>query len=134
VFVGIAPEASVDAYLANVARAQGASFAVRGTFNTYRGVAPVSSPSSQRFWSASAVGAGSHTLGWVPKAGNWRIVVMNADASNGVSARVSVGARLPHLLTIATALLGAGILLILLAGTMLHLAVRRDAPTGLSSD
>jgi hypothetical protein len=83
VFVGIAPEASVDAYLANVARAQGASFAVRGTFNTYRGVAPVSSPSSQRFWSASAVGAGSHTLGWVPKAGNWRVVVMNADASNG---------------------------------------------------
>lgn len=134
VFVGIAPAASVNAYLANVARAQGASFAVSGTFNTYRGVAPVSSPSSQRFWSARTIGAGRRMLSWAPRAGNWRIVLMNADASKGVRARVSVGARVPHLLTIATASLGAGILLILLAGTMLHLAVRRDAPTGVSCD
>jgi hypothetical protein len=48
---------------------------------------------------------------------------MNADGTRPVIADVSVGARLPHLLTIAIAGLGAGILL--LSGGGLYAAVRR---------
>jgi hypothetical protein len=42
-----------------------------------------------------------------------------------VEADVSVGARLPHLLTIAISILGGGILLLLLSDRGLHAAVRR---------
>ena len=50
---------------------------------------------------------------------------MNADGTASVRADVSFGARLPHLLTIAIAVLGVGILLLALSGGGLYLAVRR---------
>jgi len=50
---------------------------------------------------------------------------MNADGTRAVDADVSIGARLPHLLTIAIAALGGGILLLLLSGGGLYAAVRR---------
>lgn len=55
----------------------------------------------------------------------WRIVLMNADGSRAVTADVSVGARLPHLLTIAIAVSGSRILLLVLGGGALYAAVRR---------
>jgi hypothetical protein len=49
---------------------------------------------------------------------------MNADGSAGVSASVSIGARVPHLLTITIAVLGGGMLLLMLSGGGLYLAIR----------
>ena len=127
VFVGIGPEKAVGAYLANVAHAQGGTFATRSAdFRVRAGGAPASPPTSQHFWATSAVGAGVRTLNWTPQAGNWRIVVMNANATAGVSTDVSLGARVPDLLTIAIAVLGAGILLLLLGGGAIYLAVSRN--------
>ena len=128
VFVGIAPERDLQAYLGNVARAQGSRFDSRSAYFLVRqGGAPNSPPGLERFWSASAVGTGRRTVTWTPQAGNWRIVLMNADGTPDVRADVSVGARMPHLLPIAIAVLGAGILLLLLSGGGLYLAVRRRA-------
>jgi len=51
---------------------------------------------------------------------------MNADGTRAVNAQCSASAaRLPHLLTIAIAVLGGGILLLLLSGGGLYAAVRR---------
>ena len=50
---------------------------------------------------------------------------MNADGTSAVNADVSIGARLPRLVTIAIAVLGSGILLRLLSGGGLYAAVRR---------
>lgn len=126
VFVGIAPESDVERYLGGVARAQGSQFDAQSAHFTVRpGGPPSSPPAAQGFWRASATGAGATTLTWVPRAGNWRIVLMNADGTRAVKADVSIGARLPHLLAIAIAALGGGILLLLLSGGGLYLAVRR---------
>jgi Domain of unknown function (DUF4389) len=126
VFVGIAPESDVERYLGSVARAQGSQFDARSAdFVVRPGGPPSSPPAAERFWSASATGASDTTLTWTPRAGNWRIVLMNADATRAVNADVSIGARLPHLLTVAIAVLGGGILLLLLSGGGLYAAVRR---------
>jgi hypothetical protein len=126
VFVGIAPESAVNAYLDGVSHAQGDQFGTPSSeFLVYPGGAPSSPPAAQQFWSASTVGAGEQTLSWTPQTGSWRIVLMNATGSAGVNADVSIGARFPHLLTIGIAVLGAGILLALLSGGAIYLAVNR---------
>ena len=127
VFIGIGPESAVNAYLANVAHVQGNRFDARNSdFTAHPGAAPASPPFAQRFWGASSVGAGEQTLTWTPHNGNWRIVMMNADGSAAVSGDISIGARFPHLLTIGIAVLGAGIVLLLLSGGGIYLAVNRN--------
>jgi hypothetical protein len=53
------------------------------------------------------------------------IVLGTIGGISAVNADVSIGARLPHLVTIAIAALGGGILLLLLSGGGLYAAVRR---------
>ena len=126
VFIGIGSENAVNTYLANVSHAQGNALTTRSAdFRIYSGGAPSSPPAAQGFWSASAVGAGDRTLTWRPQNGSWRIVLMNADGSSGVSASVSIGARFPDLLTVSVAVLGGGILVLLLSGGALYFAVTR---------
>jgi hypothetical protein len=124
VFLGIGREPAVNRYLRGVAHAQGTSFATSTAFATSSGVAPTSPPTANSFWGASTVGSGQRTLNWKPQTGNWRIVLMNADGSRGVSGDISIGARIPHLLTIAIAVLGAGIFLLLLSSGAIYVAVR----------
>ncbi len=125
-FVGIASERAVNAYLATTAYAHGSRFETPSSdFRVHQGGAPSALPASQTFWAASATGSGTQTLTWTPSQGNWRIVVMNADAASGVSADVSVGATIPHLLTIAVAALGGGILLLMVSVGGVVMSVRR---------
>jgi hypothetical protein len=53
---------------------------------------------------------------------------MNADGSAGVSSDVSIGARFPHLLAIAIAAAGVGLLLLAISGGVVYLAVRPGEP------
>ena len=126
VFVGIASASAVRAYLGNVARAQGTTFANNDSgFRIYGGARPSTTPAQQHIWVASTAGSGGRTLTWTPSGGNWQVVLMNANASAGIGADVSVGARIPHLLAIALVMLGAGLLLLIVAGGAIVLALRR---------
>jgi hypothetical protein len=126
VFVGIGPAAAVDDYLADVERAEVTDFGDRHPDYTQRaGAAPRAPPESQRFWVASATGAGERTVDWDPRDGHWRAVVMNADASRGVSSDMSIGAELDSVLWIGIGLLGAGVLFAAGSALAITAAVRR---------
>ena len=125
VFIGIASERAVNRYLAGVAHAQGNSFTTRsGDFRTYSGGAPATRPDAQHIWAASSTGSGKQTISWNPESGNWRIVVMNANGTPGVRSDVSIGARMPHLLTIGIVAAGIGVVLMAVSGTAIYLAAR----------
>ncbi len=110
VFIGIAPADRAEAYLAGVARTEPAERA--GDGRDVDGAAPASPPTDQVFWTDQASGTGTQELSWTPEAGRWSVVLMNADASAGVSAAVSVGATLPWLDTVGIVLLVVGIVLL----------------------
>jgi hypothetical protein len=108
VFVGLAPEARADAYLAGVAHTEVDEVRPVGYRGTVRPGARVPGRPGAAGWSASDAGPGTRTARWDPEAGKWAIVVMNADASPGVSVDVQIGARAGWLLPVTIAFLIAG--------------------------
>ncbi len=116
VFVGIAPTAQVDRYLAGVQRSL--QSAPGGRHSDLSGVAPTVPPSDVDIWVAQASGSGEQQLTWTPARGSWALVVMNADASRGVDAQLDAGATLPSLPWIGAALMLVGVAL-LVGGTLL---------------
>lgn len=126
VFIGIAREGALNRYLAGVAYAEGSRFDMPSReFRVHYGGAPAAPPATQGFWSASASGSGEFSFNWIPRPGNWRVVMMNLDGRPGVSGEVSVGARLPDLLTVSIVVLAAGVVLLMLSGGGVYLAVTR---------
>lgn len=141
VFVGLAPSADVDAYLAGAAHSTvvDPSGADGDPVTTYvEGDTPVLVPGEETFWVAAAAGPGTQELTWEPEDGDWTLVVMNAAGTAPVATRVAVGAELPVLDDVATGLLVTGGVLLPLSALVLWLAVRRrttpvDAPPRVSS-
>ncbi|HEX3003281.1 MAG TPA: hypothetical protein VHO27_03655, partial [Angustibacter sp.] len=116
VFVGIAPAAQVDRYLAGVQRSVQST--PGGRHSNLTGSAPTVAPGDLDIWVAQASGTGEQQLTWTPARGSWALVVMNADASRGVDVELDAGATLPALPWIGAALMLAGAAL-LVAGTLL---------------
>ncbi len=110
VFVGIAPAAAVQAYLAGsqYATVTGFTSAHGVTYDTTQGTAVPAAPLSRHIWSAQVSGTGPQTLTWTASGGSWMFVIMNANGSPGVSVSASAGATIPALTWIATGLLIAG--------------------------
>ena len=109
VFIGVAPQAAVDAYLNGVDR-----LVVRDWANGHShvqiatGKPPATTPTDAKFWTASVTGPGAQALTWLPSGGHWVVVVMNANGSSGVSIVTDIGAKIPDLGWIAAGLLIAG--------------------------
>jgi hypothetical protein len=132
VFVGIGPSAAVRRYLSRSAYASVAdvdAHPFRATYHDHAGTGRPGAPADQRFWAASAQGAGRQSLSWDVRHGDWSVVVMNADGSRGVDAGVSAGADVPILSTVGWGVLGIGALLGAAAGGLLFLGIRRPRAT-----
>ena len=125
VFVGIGPETEVDGYLGGVEHDVVTDFEDEPRYSRRRGGEPESPPGDQEFWAASSSGSGEQTLEWDPEDGDWRVVVMNADGSRGVSAEMSIGAELDSVIWIGIGLLAAGALLAGGAALAITAGVRR---------
>lgn len=126
VFIGIGPEQDVEAYLQDVARSEVSR--VTGDDVTYRNIDGDSSPdvpAEQEFWTVAAAGPGSQTIEWELESGRWALVVMNADASSGVTVDAVAGAETDLLVPIALGLLGTGLILIVVAIVLIIAGVRK---------
>jgi hypothetical protein len=125
VFVGIGPAADVDAYLDGVDHDVVTDLKDEPNYDRLAGGAPSGPPGDQQFWAESASGTGELTVDWEPEDGQWRVVLMNADAARGVSSDMSIGAELDSVLWIGIGMLVAGGLLAAGAALAITAGVRR---------
>jgi hypothetical protein len=118
VFVGVGPAAAVDRYLSGAAVETVTDFDVqplRLTTTRHQGTVRPSSPLDQAFWVEQAHGTRAASADWKIRDGSYRIVVMNADGSPGVTADGRLSAHIPNLSVIGASILGCG-LVVLFAG------------------
>lgn len=108
-FVGLAPRDEVTAYLDDVARARVVDTSGDGTdVQELPGSRAPGPPATETFWDSRTSGTGTQQLQWTPASGDWALVVMNADASPGVTVTGDVGVLLPWLPVLGVVLLVAG--------------------------
>lgn len=123
-FLGLAPSADVQAYLAGVEH--DTLVEIPGSGPVYRstaGDAPSTPPGEQTFWVAEATGVDPE-LTWSLEDGDWTAVVMNADGTAPVSAEVSAGAEVPVLTTLVAVSFVAAALLLLFGAILIAVPIR----------
>jgi hypothetical protein len=130
IFVGIASERALDAYLRGVAHDEVTDvhsnpFSVDTVRR--RGAGRASPPASSSIWAASATGPGTQTAEWKVEEGRWAVVVMNADGRPGVAADVSVGGKLNWLIWVGVALAVIGLVFLAGGGGLLYAGLRPRA-------
>jgi hypothetical protein len=125
IFVGVAPRADVDRYLAGVAHStlEDVNFdPFNPTYTPAEGRSVPTRPAAQHFWVESKTGTDVQSVSWKIRSGHWRVVVMNADASPHVAVNAKVGTWIRGALAVAISLLGVGVIL---AAGAITLGVRR---------
>ena len=130
VFVGVGRKRDVDAYLANVSRSQIRNLeygSFRIDYTKRAGTASPARPGSRPIWAASTSGTGEQQLNWRLRSGQWRVVLMNADGSSGVSADVKVGGTINHVVPVALGVTGGGLLILLLGVAVVYAGRGRRA-------
>jgi hypothetical protein len=123
-FLGVARQSDVDAWLRGTAHDQVSGFynRVGVRYERASGVArAVEPPTSQLFWLASATGTGAVTLNWTPGDGAFALVLANADGTPGVTADATVAAKIPVLRPVGVGLLGVGLTLLAVAAALIYL-------------
>ncbi len=129
VFVGVARDDDVDAYLGGVAHSTLVGLTDGDGEPIYRnssGSAPTAAPGDQDIWAAQTSGTGEQSLRWDIESGDWTVVVMNADGSRDVTVDAAAGAELPAVGWVIGFLLVIGIVL-LLVGLVLVIGGIRSA-------
>ena len=109
VFVAIGAAGDVSRYLAGVSYTSVTALGDHDVAQHLGNVRPAP-PSTALNWAAQASGAGTQTLRWTVRSGDWMVVVMNPDGSPGATVRAALAVSSPVLPSLAGELLAAGIL------------------------
>lgn len=130
-FAGIAPSGDAGRYLAGV------SYTTVGPpgdhdVTGHPGTRAPAAPAAALPWAVRAEGTGHLTLTWPATDGDWMVVVMNADASPGVTVRADAGVSSPALPWLAGELLAAGVLVGVAAAALIIVPVRLASRPGQS--
>ncbi len=126
VFIGIARDTDVDAYLAGIAHDEIIDLDedLDPIYERQPGTTTLAPPTEQDFWATSASGPGTQQLDWEATSGSWSAVVMNADGSPGVIVDVNVGARAAFILPLTLVMLGTGVVLTAIAVSLIIVGAR----------
>ncbi|HEY7477538.1 MAG TPA: hypothetical protein VIB62_04800, partial [Actinomycetota bacterium] len=125
-FLGVGPTPEVARYLRGVEVAHVVQVNWPGGVRTedVTGARTPTPPADATFWVASDQGS-DPSIEWTVRGGDWTIVVMNADGSQGVAADVGIGAEFDWLIWIAIVLLVVGAVTLLVGALCLFLVIRR---------
>jgi len=132
IFIGVADESDIEAYLSNVAYDEMTFSDISWlsidevTYTRHPGSSTPVAPTSETFWTASAHGAGTQTLEWETEVGSHSIVLMNDDGSSGVDLSAVFKVKIPSIFGWSIGLLVGGIVVLIIGGFMVYLAVRRS--------
>lgn len=129
VFVGIGPTAQVDLFLKGVAHTVVTDIPRRGDveYRKIEGGPPSAPASDQLFWAKSSQGAGPQNLTWDLEQGEWTAVIMNSDASPGITVDAEAGAKTSLLIPTAVGLIVGGLVFGSLAAFLLVIATRQPS-------
>jgi hypothetical protein len=128
VFVGVAPAAAVDRYLAGTAYDELVDVRLsplRATRLPSDGTRAPAPPGDGPRWTVSASGTGEQTIDVPVRDGGQRLVVMNADAAAGVDVTAALSVRAAFLRRLALGLLITGAVVAPVGGLLLAAGVRR---------
>ena len=138
-FLGVAPADAVGRYLDGVPHDEITEWdcdvddITPVEYTRHEGSAAPDAAGSRRIWVASASGDREQTLDWTIEDGAWAVVIMNADASRGVSAAVRFGALAPGgLETLAWTSFAVGLVATIAGTGLIVLGSRRDRPASAS--
>jgi hypothetical protein len=126
-FLGIAPQADVDGWLAGTARDGLVNLDTAGSRyeRTSGSVRGVSVPAAQSFWLATAPGTGPAVLNWQATNGDFAVVLANADGTPAVAADITIATQVPNLAPLGAGLLGTATALLLLGFWLVYLGATR---------
>ena len=128
VFVGVAPAADVERYLAGSAYDELVDVRLsplRATPVPSDGTRAPAAPGAGPSWTVSASGSGEQTIEVPVRDGGQRLGIMNADAAAGVDVTAALSVRAPFLRRLALGLLVAGAVVAPIGGLLLAAGVRR---------
>lgn len=126
VFVAIGPASDVSRYLAGVRYTSVTALGDHDVTHHLGTVIPAP-PAAAFDWAARAQGAGTQTMRWTVRGGDWMLVVMNPDGSPGVTVRAEAGVSSPVLPALAAELLAAGITAGLIGAALVVIPTRLAA-------
>ena len=133
VFVGVAPAADVERYLAGSAYDELVDVRLsplRATPVPSDGTRAPAPPADGPRWTVSASGSGEQTIDVPVHDGGRRLVIMNADAAAGVDVTAALSVRAPFLRRLALGLLVAGAVVAPIGALLLAAGVRRVLRSG----
>jgi hypothetical protein len=128
VFIGIGPAGAVERYLGGTSIDRVTDLDVdpfKLKTKPRAGTATPDAPAAQTFWTTSASGANA-SVNWKVSDGSYRLVLMNVDATAGVTTDGRVQLKVPNLFGIGIGVLVAGVVLgliglwLLLIGARMH--------------
>jgi hypothetical protein len=128
IFVGVAPQSDVAAYLGGVSYDEVTDVDVDPfglETEPHAGQATPRAPDSQGIWEASVEGSGTQTLRWDPEPGDWSVVLMNADGSAGVNTETTFAARVSFLFELGLGLVIGGAVLLAGSAALIFVGVRK---------